>query len=941
MINCGDFDSTGFEEKGTCFPRRVKRDCEAPSVSLLYPNTAQQATSDCPPGSGVPSITVTIAAGSYSSSVSQAAADALALAAAQAEVLAQRAENPCPFESTEQSYTDTCPDGFTGDPITVVIAAGAFTSVVSQADANAQALAAAQAQAEAQRAETPCVEDEVWNTCLTSEEEQPTTILDVDLMSEVEIGGGLNYNSLIKLSQDGKYALFPQVCFDNGTFSPGYEDAPAVWTRSGSSFAKTSLSLGSGAYSITTTLDQNGGPPWHAGNNGLICGTMVSTALGFAIGVYWPTPDAEPVGVDTTGGAFKHFFTCNAAGTVMAGINERDGEIDVIVRRGTSDEIVATFSLDDVSYVTPIHLSNVAGEEKALIRIDVSPSVYRYVVYVRSAGVWSFFTELLVTSPDVFEGTIRDMSSDGSMAVGAYFSDANFRYEACYWDLTTPTTTLYVPLNHSIENDSGNWAHCVTCDASVIFGSQASPNFDPETIDELCYWLACENYLVAHSVAGLFTSNGILDPLGAPYGVPATVNDADWGFVSTAGGLAVSGSGHHIAIPCVRHSSISGDAELTMYFAFPDSPICLGAPYMFSSGYGGLGQLGQGSGTTIAFEYGQIGSELDWVNIAGGPAANALIAVKGDRTVWTWGKNTSSGNLGVGDKVNRFDPTMITIDETWSKSDGFASVGFRHTLLIRDLLGNGSGYLYAAGQNTLYELGLNDTTERLNFTKVGTAANWRYTGAGDQISCALKSDGTLWSWGKNNFGQLGQGDTTTRQVPTKVGLATNWVSCHASSNAIFAINSSGELWGVGYNGGGILGQGNTTNTNVLVQVQGTWASISAGDDHILAIATDGTLWSWGLNNFDQLGNGATGATSVPAQIDAGTTWVKVVAGDSISFAIKSDGTLWAWGDNGEGQLGAGELVATQPIPAQFDTATTFLKVAATAETSVTIKGVVV
>jgi hypothetical protein len=59
------------------------------------------------------------------------------------------------FGNTEQSFTAECGAGFTGDPVTVTISAGTYTSEVSQEDADAQALAAATSQATAALSCTP------------------------------------------------------------------------------------------------------------------------------------------------------------------------------------------------------------------------------------------------------------------------------------------------------------------------------------------------------------------------------------------------------------------------------------------------------------------------------------------------------------------------------------------------------------------------------------------------------------------------------------------------------------------------------------------------------------------------------------------------------------------------------------------------------------------
>lgn len=124
-----------------------------------WQNAEQQCTDTCPEGMVGDPITVVVTAGEYTSTVSQEAADAIALAAACAEVEALREGTPCYWENEEQQCTETCPEGFSGDPITVTVAAGEYTSYVSQEDANSQALAAACDEAADLRAATPCVEE--------------------------------------------------------------------------------------------------------------------------------------------------------------------------------------------------------------------------------------------------------------------------------------------------------------------------------------------------------------------------------------------------------------------------------------------------------------------------------------------------------------------------------------------------------------------------------------------------------------------------------------------------------------------------------------------------------------------------------------------------------------------------------------------------------------
>jgi len=145
-----------------CREETRTRECEpsfarssVPSLTTLYYNTTQQASATCPDGSNP--ITVTIPAGSVSSSVSVAAANQLALNQAQAQANAQLVCVPGQqtWFNTVQVFTAQCtsteegaptPDG---TPVTVTIPAGTLSSTVSQADANAQALALATQRAQA------------------------------------------------------------------------------------------------------------------------------------------------------------------------------------------------------------------------------------------------------------------------------------------------------------------------------------------------------------------------------------------------------------------------------------------------------------------------------------------------------------------------------------------------------------------------------------------------------------------------------------------------------------------------------------------------------------------------------------------------------------------------------------------------------------------------
>lgn len=126
-------------------------DCNFNS-DVTYYNTAQSANftrNNCTGGAVGSTVTYTIAAGTYSSTVSQAAADALAQAALSAGGQAYaNANGTCLYYNTAQSGNFTrndCNAGGVGGTVLYTIAAGTYSSTVSQAAADALALAAVNA----------------------------------------------------------------------------------------------------------------------------------------------------------------------------------------------------------------------------------------------------------------------------------------------------------------------------------------------------------------------------------------------------------------------------------------------------------------------------------------------------------------------------------------------------------------------------------------------------------------------------------------------------------------------------------------------------------------------------------------------------------------------------------------------------------------------------
>ena len=74
------------------------------------------------------------------------------------------------------------------------------------------------------------------------------------------------------------------------------------------------------------------------------------------------------------------------------------------------------------------------------------------------------------------------------------------------------------------------------------------------------------------------------------------------------------------------------------------------------------GQLGLNDRTNRSSPM-QVGTDSTWDTFTNGGASHASLALKGDGTLWAWGKN-SQGYLAQNDTSNRSSPTQIP--GTWS-----------------------------------------------------------------------------------------------------------------------------------------------------------------------------------------------------------------------------------------------------------------------------------
>jgi len=188
------------------------------------------------------------------------------------------------------------------------------------------------------------------------------------------------------------------------------------------------------------------------------------------------------------------------------------------------------------------------------------------------------------------------------------------------------------------------------------------------------------------------------------------------------------------------------------------------------------------------------------------------IALKGDGTVWVWGRN-SSGQLGLGAGTQAVNPVPVAVPGL----SGVVAIagGFYSTLALKD-----DGSVWAWG---LYDAGaIIDGTPSpvavsgLPGAAVGISAGGTFVGASFVAhAIALMADGTVWGWGDNSYGQLGDLTTTHRVTPVQVTGAAGVVSISAGGNHTLALKDDGSVIAWGYNFYGQLGNGTHVSRSQL------------------------------------------------------------------------------------------------------------------------------
>ena len=310
---------------------------------------------------------------------------------------------------------------------------------------------------------------------------------------------------------------------------------------------------------------------------------------------------------------------------------------------------------------------------------------------------------------------------------------------------------------------------------------------------------------------------------------------------------------------------------------------------LYSFGYNGNGQLGDGTTTTRT-------APVEVINVNGvidiaASSSEQAYCLKDDGTVFGWGY----ANLGALTDVGGAIPKQLN-GIGGRRMENIASIeaGYYAAVAITD-----EGKVLAWGINGYGGLGNGTTTNNPNpsYVKDNMAKDLEavlVANMGKNYSMYAKEDGSVWATGYNAYGQLGNmskvslnlaenisndfihtdmlemtlnGINTTKKINASYQNGFNLYN-RQSSNAINftssneeiatvdqAGNVTGKAFGKTYINLTANGLARRIEVNVLQEDETAVMDIKAGNRHTVGLKTNGTIWSFGANNYGQLGVG--------------------------------------------------------------------------------------
>ena len=359
---------------------------------------------------------------------------------------------------------------------------------------------------------------------------------------------------------------------------------------------------------------------------------------------------------------------------------------------------------------------------------------------------------------------------------------------------------------------------------------------------------------------------------------------------------------------------------------------------VFCWGEGDLGQLGSGgTGDKLHPEYvlndGTGGGRLsNIVQVSAGQEHTCAVGENGN--VFCWGSNS---NMKVGATIT--SRTKIKAYRVPSLTATQVSAGNNHTCAIKT---NFKVVCWGDGSKGQLGRGSSNTSSTRTPTTVLNLENIVQISTKGDHTCAFQNDGQVACWGDNEYGQVGQpvSDLIIWR-PQFVdgnngnGNLSDIIEISAGENHTCARKTDGTsvCWGRGADGQ--LGATNYADSDSPVNVRLTSGTpkkftlkrrISAGYDHTCAVKTSdqGKVYCWGASGYGRLGIGSSSGDKKRGQLVKGVggsgslkNITQVTAGEEHTCALAEDGDLFCWGRGANGRLGQGANNGNSNVPVQI------------------------
>src|SRR3990167_4264011 len=216
-------------------------------------------------------------------------------------------------------------------------------------------------------------------------------------------------------------------------------------------------------------------------------------------------------------------------------------------------------------------------------------------------------------------------------------------------------------------------------------------------------------------------------------------------------------------------------------------------------------------------------------------------------SVWACGSNYG-GQLGLGDIKNRQFPEKII---GLPKIQILAG-GCDHSLFV-----DTEGGVWSCGwNNTTGQLGLGDQLNRNFPQKLKHLPPVHLVSCEGNHSLFLDIHGGVWSCGLNKYGALGLGDWVNRYIPNKIANLPEIDFIASTLSSSLFLDKEGHVWVCGNNETGQSGLGyNYEAIPFPIKIENLPEVIflSGGGNHVLFLDRDGFVWATGNNRMQALG----------------------------------------------------------------------------------------